>query len=86
MNSTEAPQRYRFAVSGIDGAQVFSRGEALLAPAESRWIPVSVQVPAAQAETLGAGAHKLVFEITREAGAGERAVTIAEKSTFVVPR
>jgi cytochrome c oxidase accessory protein FixG len=86
MNATEAPQRYRFAVSGIEQAQVNTRGEIVLAPAEARWVPLAVQVPAGQANLLGAGAHKIVFQITREAGDGEAKVTVDEKSTFVVPR
>ncbi len=86
MNTTELPQRYRFAVSGIAGAEASTRGETLLAPAESRWVPLAVQVPPAQAQALGPGAHKLVFRITREAELGEREVTVEEKSTFVVPR
>jgi polyferredoxin len=86
MNTTEAVQRYRFGVSGIDGAQVVVRGDTVLGPAESRWVPVAVQIPPEQAKTLGPGAHKLVFEITREADAAADAVTVSEMSTFVVPQ
>ena len=86
MNTTEQSQRYRFAVSGIAGAEAGTRGETVLAPAESRWVPLAVQVPPEQAQALGPGAHKLVFQITREAGLGEREVTVTENSTFVVPR
>ena len=86
MNSTEATQRYRFAVSGIAGAQANTRGEAVLGPAEARWVPLAVQISAEQARSLGPGAHKIVFQIIREAGAGESEVMVDEKSTFVVPR
>jgi len=86
MNATETTQRYSFAVAGIPDAQVRARGETVLAPAEARWVPLAVQVSAEQAGALGPGAHKLAFRITREAGAGEAAVTVEEKSTFVVPR
>jgi len=86
MNSTEALQRYRFAVSGIAGAQASTRGDAVLAPAEARWVPLAVQVSPEQARALGAGAHKIVFQITREAGVDGAEVTVEEKSTFVVPR
>ena len=86
MNSTEATQHYRFAVSGIAGAQASVRGETVLAPAEARWVPLAVQVSADQAGSLGPGAHKIVFQVTREAGGGEPEVTVDEGSTFVVPR
>jgi cytochrome c oxidase accessory protein FixG len=86
MNSTEVPQRYRFAVTGIEGAQASVRGETVLAAAEARWVPVAVQIAAEQARSLGPGAHKIVFQVTREASGGESEVTVDEKSTFVVPR
>jgi cytochrome c oxidase accessory protein FixG len=86
MNSTEASQRYRFNVVGIAGAQASTRGETVLAPAEARWVPLAVQVPAEQARALGPGAHRIVFQVTREAGVSGPEVTVDEKSTFVVPR
>ncbi len=86
MNSTEAMQRYRFAVKGIAGAQASTRGETVLAPAEARWVPLAVQISAEQASSLGPGAHKIAFQITREASDGQSEVTVDEGSTFVVPR
>jgi cytochrome c oxidase accessory protein FixG len=86
MNATEATQRYRFAVGGIAGALASTRGETVLAPAEARWVPLAVQISAEQARSLGPGVHKIVFQITREAGDGESEVTVDERSTFVVPR
>ncbi len=86
MNTTETPQRYRVTVDGIEGVRAVTRGEAALAPAESRWVPVAVQIAPAQAQALGPGAHKIEFQITREAQAGQADVTLKEASTFVVPR
>ncbi len=86
MNTTESAQRYRIAVTGIDGVRAATRGETALAPAESRWVPVAVQVAPEQAQALGAGAHPIKFEVTREAAAGQADVTVKEGSTFVVPR
>ena len=86
MNTTEATQRYRFAVGGIAGAQASTRRETVLEPAESRWVPVAVQIPPEQARALGPGAHKIAFRITREADSAQPEVTVDEKSTFVVPR
>jgi polyferredoxin len=86
MNATEAVQRYRFAVTGIPGAKLKTRGEAVLAPAESRWVSVTVEISPEQARALGPGVHNLVFRITREPDAGAPEVTVDEKSTLVVPR
>ena len=86
MNNTESPQRYRFAVSGIEGAQVVGRAEAKLDAAESRWVPLAVQVPPEQAQAIGPGAHRLMFKVTREAEPDSPAISVDEKSTFVVPR
>ena len=86
MNTTEAPQRYSITAGGIEGARAIVRGETSLAPAESRWVPVAVQVEPQQAQALRPGAHKIEFHITREAEAGQQAVTVDEASTFVVPR
>ena len=86
MNTTESAQRYRFAVDGIADAQISVRGPVELAPAESRWVPVSVQIGPEQARALGPGAHKLEFRITREADAHSSEASISEGSTFVVPR
>ena len=86
MNTTESAQRYRFAVDGIADAQISVRGPVELAPAESRWVPVSVQIGPEQSRALGPGAHKLEFRITREADAHSSEASISEGSTFVVPR
>ena len=86
MNTTETPQRYSITAGGIDGARAVVRGATDLAPAESRWVPVAVQIELAQASALGPGAHKMEFHITRDAAAGQAPVTLVEASTFVVPR
>ena len=84
MNSTERSQSYRIAVSGIPGIESSTRGEAMLAAAESRWIPVAVRISPDEAGKLGAGAHPIAFRITREASADQPEVSVDEKSTFVV--
>ena len=85
MNTTEAPQQYRISVSGIPGVQASTRGGTTLAPAESRWIPVGVQIGPDEGQALGTGAHPIVFHITgsrRTANPRCRST----KSTFIVPR
>ena len=86
MNATEAKQRYRVDATGIDEARVLVRGDVVLDAAESRWVPVAVQVSPQQAQKLGAGAHRLDFSITRLADAGDAVATVVERSTFIVPR
>ena len=86
MNATESTQRYRIAVAGIEGARVTTRSEPALVAAESRWVPVVVQIAPEQGRALGPGAHKIDFEITRAAGPDQAEVTLKEASTFVVPR
>ncbi|MEK8050693.1 cytochrome c oxidase accessory protein CcoG [Ideonella sp. DXS22W] len=90
MNATEHAQRYRMAVQGLPGIAMGPVPPLSLAPAEARWVTLSVQIPPEAAQKAGAGAHPIQFEIGLiEASAGGQPVngaTISEKSTFVVPR
>jgi cytochrome c oxidase accessory protein FixG len=86
MNSTESVQRYRVWVDDLPGATVSTRSDLIVGPAQARWLPVIVQLPAAGAMTLGAGAHPLHFSVERLADASQSNLTVREKSTFVVPR
>jgi cytochrome c oxidase accessory protein FixG len=92
MNTTERPQRYRLRASGLAGAVVAPADEVAVGPAQARWIPVAVRVPPQAAAAAGPGAHALTFEVERrpQDNAGGRGadlpVTLAERSTFVVPR
>ena len=45
MNATEQPQRYRISAAGLRGLQLVSDAEVTVGPAESRWVPVRLQVP-----------------------------------------
>ncbi len=88
MNATESTQRYRVAVTGLEGAVLEAdvldaAGDVSVGPAESRWVPVNVRLPADVARRLGGGAHVLKFEITSTERPAARRV---EPSTFVVPR
>jgi len=85
MNATEQPRRYRIGVAGIAGAELASATEMSLQPAEARWVTLAVRVPPQSARALGPGAHPIQFQIGRS-DAAEDTTTIAEKSTFVVPR
>ena len=86
MNATELPQRYRIAIHGLTGATVASGAEVDVGATQSRWMPVSVQLPPESARALGPGAHAMRFEISRVAEGQASAAVVTEKSTFVIPR
>ena len=86
MNATESVQHYRVQAEGLDGARLGARSEFEVGPAQARWLPVSVQVPASTAQALGPGAHPMRFRIEQLPSGGEPEVDVREKSTFVVPR
>ena len=88
MNATEQVQRYRLEAIGLAGIGVIGRSEVQLSPTEARWVPLNVQIPPEAAATLGPGAHPMQFRITRLATPAEpdSALSVLEKSTFVVPR
>jgi cytochrome c oxidase accessory protein FixG len=83
MNTTEQPQRYRIAVSGLPGALAEGGDSVAVGPAENLWVPVSVRVPPESASQAGPGAHALNFRIE---SLGPDGATQDEKTTFVVPR
>jgi cytochrome c oxidase accessory protein FixG len=85
MNVTESPMalQVKIEAEGLPGVRIHGKHGFELAPAEARWVVVSVQVPPEAAARAGAGAHALQFVIDGEAGHGP---TVREKSTFVVPR
>jgi len=87
MNATEQVQTYRVRASGLPGLTTDLQGDIRIEPAQARWVPVAVRVPPEVAVDAGAGARRIDFTIERVAGAdGERARTLIEKSTFMVPR
>lgn len=81
MNATEAAQRYRITVRGMDGLVLASDSEAEfeIEAAQSRWVVVRLQIPYGSAS---AGSHAVYFDI-EALGSGAR---VSEKSVFLVPR
>jgi len=79
MNATEGSQSYVISARGLDGLEVVSDAETSIGPAESRWVPVRLQIPYGSAAP---GSHTVYFDIKAQYG-GE---TVAEKSVFLVPR
>jgi cytochrome c oxidase accessory protein FixG len=79
MNATEQPQRYRIAVTGLEGLALASEAEVEVGPAQSRWMPVRLQIPYGSATP---GSHPIGFSIGDTAGQSH----VSEKSVFLVPR
>ncbi|UCU99436.1 cytochrome c oxidase accessory protein CcoG [Acidovorax radicis] len=79
MNATESSARYRISARGLDGLHVASDAEVDIGPAESRWVPVRLQVPDGAAP---AGSHSVYFDVQ---ALGSQA-QVSEKSVFIVPR
>ena len=84
MNATESTQKYVLSASGIDhlkvSSDVLDREDAVtVKPAESRWIPVRLQIPDG---SIKSGSHQVRFEVR----AVENNEAVTEKSVFLVPR
>ena len=87
MNNAEQSQTYRFTVDGLPGLVISEKAEVTVGPAAAQWVTLHVQVPFESGQKAGPGAHPIHFAIERvPAHAGDEAVRLREKSTFVVPR
>jgi cytochrome c oxidase accessory protein FixG len=86
MNATEDTQRFVIRVTGLKNAAVIGAGDVVVGPAEARWVPLAVRVPADVAAQAGSGAHTIHFDIVRSAPVGGADLAVSEKSTFVIPR
>ena len=80
MNATETGQEYVLDVQGIDGARIVSGTQVAVEAADSRWVPVRVQIPPNAASP---GSHPINFVIAPVQSPGGQ---ITEKSVFLVPR
>ncbi len=84
MNATENAQRYQLSASGLTALRVESdvadtNQTVVVNAAESRWIPVRLQIPDGSAKS---GSHPIKFEVR----AVETNELVDEKSVFLVPR
>jgi cytochrome c oxidase accessory protein FixG len=79
MNATEQTQHYRIAADGLPDLAIASESQVQVGPAESRWVPVRVQIPYGSA---AAGSHPIHFDIATVGGDAR----VREKSVFLVPR
>jgi cytochrome c oxidase accessory protein FixG len=84
MNATEAEQAFRITARGEDGLilkvpEMEKTGGIVLAPAESRWVTLYLQIPDG---TLEPGSHKVWFDVEMMGTHN----MLNEKSVFLVPR
>ena len=79
MNATESVQRYRIEARGLDGLALAGEGSVEVGPAESRWVPVRLQIVDG---TASPGSHPIHFDVRQEQGGAQ----VSEKSVFLVPR
>jgi len=84
MNATEKTQRYKLSASGLANLSIESDAAGddktvTVNSAESRWIPVRLQIPDG---SINSGSHHVKFEV-RVVGSNE---LVTEKSVFLVPR
>jgi cytochrome c oxidase accessory protein FixG len=87
MNAKEETARFRVSVQGIKGLVLASSTEVEVAPTESRWMPVNLQLPPQNAQGLSSGAHAVEFTIEALSPSGQLSGDVLhEKTTFVIPR
>ncbi|HQY07382.1 MAG: cytochrome c oxidase accessory protein CcoG [Burkholderiales bacterium] len=86
MNAAESKQTYDLKVDGLPGLALIDFRPQTLGPAEARWVTVSLRVPPETAGATKAGAHEVHFTIERVASATDGAVSLREKTTFMLPR
>ncbi|MDD4926488.1 MAG: cytochrome c oxidase accessory protein CcoG, partial [Methylotenera sp.] len=84
MNATEATQHYQLSATGINNLTIESDVAAkdktvTVNAAESRWIPVRLQIPDG---SMASGSHKVQFEVKLMVSQE----SVIEKAVFVVPR
>jgi cytochrome c oxidase accessory protein FixG len=84
MNATETTQHYQLNATGVSNLAIESdvaeaNKTVTVNSAESRWIPVRLQIPDG---SIATGSHHIQFEVQSV----ESKETVVEKSIFLVPR
>ena len=79
MNTSEAPRRFRLAVSGLPGAEIVDAAVVALDGASTRAVPVRVRAGSAGQ----AGSHRIAFSVS---ALDDPSVSVREEAAFIVPR
>jgi cytochrome c oxidase accessory protein FixG len=80
MNTEERSRRYWIEVEGIEGIGLESPGEVEVPAAAAKMVVAEVRVPAGRAAP---GSNRIFFRVRAQ---GDGAVSVREKSVFLVPR
>ncbi len=86
MNATETEQHYSVSVDGLPGLRLRTPVAFDIAPTQSLWVPLTLQVPFDTAAKTAPGAHPVHITIVREGAAGQEERAQREKSSFILPR
>ena len=79
MNASEAVDHVHISVSGIEGLTLASDADFVIDKAQSRWVPLRVQLPY---DGAPAGSHPIAFHIAEP----DSGAQVTEKAVFLVPR
>ena len=83
MNAAETPLNFRLAAEGLPGLTWVTDSEVQVAPTESLWVSVRLQLPY---DAVPSGSHPIVFNIQTLQAGGQVEAELQEKSVFLVPR
>ena len=83
MNAAETALNFRLSASGLPGLTWVTDSEVQVAPTESLWVSVRLQLPY---DAAPSGSHPIVFNIQTLQAGGQVEAELEEKSVFLVPR
>jgi cytochrome c oxidase accessory protein FixG len=83
MNAAETPLNFRLSADGLPGLTLVTDHDVQVAPTESLWVSVRLQLPY---DAAPSGSHPIVFNIQSLQEGGQVDAELQEKSVFLVPR
>jgi cytochrome c oxidase accessory protein FixG len=83
MNAAETALDFQLSAQGLDDLAWVTDSQVRVAPTESRWVSVRLQLPY---DAMPAGSHPIVFHIAMVKEDGHVLSELQEKSVFLVPR
>jgi cytochrome c oxidase accessory protein FixG len=83
MNAAETALDFQLSAQGLDDLAWVTDSQVRVAPTESRWVSVRLQLPY---DAMPAGSHPIVFHIAMVKEDGQVLSELQEKSVFLVPR
>ena len=83
MNAAETPLNFRLSANGLPGLTLVTDSDVQVAPTESQWVSVRLQLPY---DVAPSGSHPILFNIQSLQAGGQVQAELQEKSVFLVPR